>query len=263
MSNIAEFTTVEKPKIKLTPDIEKIYSRVDARIAKHDHMAANNLNHYFGVGASALRINEICLSLAGIDEPKSILDFACGAGRVTRWFRAAYPTATLVACDVRDADLNYQSEILGTEAWKSSASFQLLKPPMKFDLIWVGSLLSHLSEADTNAAMTAFMSWLNPNGILVTSFHGRRVHLGKTMRGAKYISDQKFAVIEQDYLKNGFGYADYDNQKGLGFTITDPSWFFNFVKPHTEWKILGTFEASWDDHHDVCAIQNTPVCIPK
>lgn len=252
------------PEITLTTELKSMHERVDRRIAAHDHMAATkNLNHYFSVGASAISVIEICLSLAGVQQPSTILDFACGAGRVTRWLKAAYPCAQIIACDVRDADLIFQKEVLEVEVWKSSTNLDDLQPFTRFDIIWVGSLLSHLPEPNARSAIVAFMKWLNPNGILVVSFHGRRVALGQSMRNANYISPEKFATVQRSYLQNGFGYEDYVDQSGLGFALTKPDWFFELAAPHVYWKVLGLFEAAWDDHHDICAIQNSPICIRK
>ncbi len=258
------FEVVERPCLFLDGRLQKIYERLDLRIARHDHMAAkNNLSHYFFVGSSAISIIDVCISLSGNRNISSILDFASGAGRVTRWIKAAFPASNIIACDIRDADLTFQRDILGVPIWKSTSDFRALKPPQKFDLIWVGSLLSHLCEDSANLIMAAFMDWLNPGGILVVTFHGRRVQLGQTMRRANYISSGKFETVERDYLERGFGYQDYDHQKGLGFSLIKPQWFFDFVSRKVDWKVLGIFEAAWDSHHDVCAIQNSPICVGR
>jgi ubiquinone/menaquinone biosynthesis C-methylase UbiE len=255
---------LKSQKITLSAPMNQIYQDVSSKIACHDHMnAGKNFSHYFSVGASALSIIRVGLEISGHAPPASILDFACGAGRVTRWLGAAYPQAQIVASDMRDADLVFQAEVLGTQTRKSEADFSRITMPRMFDLIWVGSLLSHLSARDAELAMRAFMDWLNPGGLLCVSFHGRRVHLGKTMRGAKYISEQKFSKVEQQYLDIGYGYEDYDNQQGLGFSLTKPNWFFDFVSAAPNWRIVGIFEAVWDGHHDVCVIANSPICVPK
>jgi SAM-dependent methyltransferase len=252
---------VTKPPLNLCSEMQSIYDRVEPRIAAHDHMNSN-MAHYFSVGASAVSIVNTCRLLGGVETPSSLLDFACGAGRITRWLKAAYPSARITGADLRDSDLQFQRDVMGVDTWKSSASFAQLEPRTKFDIIWVGSLLSHLSEESAAAAMNAFLSWLNPSGILIVSFHGRRVRLGTSMRGAVYTSLDSFKRVETEYLEKGFGYEDYHNQVGLGFALTKPQWFFDLIGDRVQYKMLGLFEGAWDNHHDICAIQNTPVCVP-
>jgi 2-polyprenyl-3-methyl-5-hydroxy-6-metoxy-1,4-benzoquinol methylase len=263
MTETISFTTTGKPELHLFSSLATIYKSVDARIATHDHMATKDLVGYYAIGASALSIIQTSIAAGKMSDPKEILDFACGAGRVTRWLSAAYPEAVVSGCDLRDADIDFHREVLGTKIWKSQEDFKSINPPNKYDLIWVGSLLSHLSEQSAISAMNAFMSWLNPNGILVVSFHGRRARLGQTMRQAKYISDEKFKLIERDYIEEGYGYAPYDNQISLGMTLTKPDWFFRLAEPRVDWKVLGVFEAAWADHHDICTMQNKPVCVAR
>jgi SAM-dependent methyltransferase len=224
--------------------------------------AMKNPVHYFSVGASAIHLIRANLILAKLSSPKSILDFACGAGRVTRWLRAAFPAAEISCADVREIDLAFLEAAFKVRTWRSASSFDNLVAPTSFDLIWVGSLLTHLSESDSRIIISKFMNWLQPNGLLIFTFHGRRVLLGKTLRNAKYISDSKFVIAKDSYLRTGYGYQDYDDQKGLGFSLTKPGWIFDIAAEHDNWTVLGTYERAWDDHHDACAILNAPICIP-
>jgi hypothetical protein len=73
--------------------------RVDLRMAADDGMETDD-GLYFLVGASALAVIMSALGLGGGGDPGSILDFGSGAGRVTRWLKAAYPEAFLACCDL-------------------------------------------------------------------------------------------------------------------------------------------------------------------
>jgi cyclopropane fatty-acyl-phospholipid synthase-like methyltransferase len=74
-------------------------------------LAAGGHEHYFAVGKSALNVIQATLVLAGVNSPKTILDFGCGAGRVTRWLRAAFPDAKISACDTREEDLKFVRQL--------------------------------------------------------------------------------------------------------------------------------------------------------
>ena len=69
-------------------------------ISEKDDMFSGNLDHYFGVGKSAM-INIIqTLNLAKCGPPKNILDLPCGHGRVMRYLREKFPDAALTGCDL-------------------------------------------------------------------------------------------------------------------------------------------------------------------
>jgi SAM-dependent methyltransferase len=131
--------------------------------------------HYFSVGASALNVINSVLALAEVDSPKTILDFGCGAGRVTRWLRAAFPQASISACDVREDDLAFVRNKLGASTWVSGTDVGNLQQPFPFplDLIWVGSVVTHLDEATSEALLCKLAEWLKPRGLLIASLHGR------------------------------------------------------------------------------------------
>ena len=56
---------------------------------------------YILAGTSALALIRVAMAEAGMrDDPAAILDLPCGHGRVIRVLRAAFPAATLIACDL-------------------------------------------------------------------------------------------------------------------------------------------------------------------
>jgi hypothetical protein len=104
------------------------------------------------------------------------------------------------------------------------------------------------------------MDFLNEDGLLVLTFHGRRLLVGHDVDGALYLlSQEKFESARKDFLSTGYGYVDYDNMTGLGFSLTKPNWFFDEALDETEWTVRAVLERAWDDFHDVCAISRTPV----
>jgi hypothetical protein len=110
--------------ISLPLATQRFLDCISLNLAVDDAMYFNNDAHYLFAGASALNVIMAALQLADVPEPAKILDFGAGAGRVTRWLRAAFPTAALSACDIR-------AEVSGTD-------IDALSSPGKYDLIWVG-----------------------------------------------------------------------------------------------------------------------------
>ena len=224
-------------------------------IAKTDAMlAAGGYDHYFAVGKSALNVIQATLVLAGVNSPKAILDFGCGAGRVTRWLRAAFPDAKISACDTREDDLKFVRQTFGADTWVSAKDIPALKKPSAFDLIWVGSVLTHLDAKTSEGLLRKLFGWLNLGGLVVVSLHGRTArHYGNSGR-IKYIV-RGWSEITRQYDAKGYGYAEYPGQRGYGISLSSPAWMIDVAKRIEGSRIVLFGEALWDNHHDVVALQ--------
>lgn len=100
------------------PKIVQPYAEyLNMEILPTDAMYAGNKHHYFSCGASALACVLHSHGISGNEKPNIILDFGCGAGRVTRWLRAAYPKAIIHACDLREQDLEFVQNICQATTW--------------------------------------------------------------------------------------------------------------------------------------------------
>jgi SAM-dependent methyltransferase len=239
--------------------INKISSLdISQEIMIGDHMYnPSNPKHYFGVGESGLR----CIASAAIATNQggfsSICDFASGSGRVTRYLRAAFPEAKIVCADLREDSLAWLERTFNCVPWHSDADFSGLHPPFLFDLVWSGSLITHLCAEDSRAVLRAVSRWLLPNGIGVVTTHGRKVVNNRLNGRVRYISDEAFAAAHADYQRSGFGYADYPGRKGVGFSICSPAWVVAELLQVEGIRIIGTFEHGWDNHQDVFVFQKT------
>lgn len=230
---------------------------VSLRVSPEDGMYAGNDTHYLTCGASALNAISAALVLTHI-QPQSVLDFGSGAGRVTRWLRAAYPEATIDVTDIRKGDLEFCASEFAARAWLSGTSIDLLEAPSSYDVIWVGSVITHLSGELTVQLIRKLFSWLRPNGVLVLSFHGRFARI----RGPQfhyYGLENTWAKVERDYLAGGFGYADYPSQSGYGISLTQLSWAANLVDCADDARLVLLSERAWDNHHDILALQRKSI----
>lgn len=90
-----------------------------------------NDEHYFRVGLSALECIESALHIAkkSTDDIKSILDLPCGYGRVLRTLKAAFPGATVTACDISKDGVDFCKNILGAKPLYSKTNFRIFKMP--------------------------------------------------------------------------------------------------------------------------------------
>jgi SAM-dependent methyltransferase len=217
----------------------------------------DNRHHYFSCGASALTCILHNLGVSEIEKPQSILDFGCGAGRVTRWLRASFPEAIIHACDIREQDVKFVRQQFRATTWVSGIDIDALEPLSSYDVIWVGSVFTHLSAEVSTKLFDKLRKWLTPKGVLIFSVHGRVVlHRGNTGEFNYYGLGEQWGKLTDGYEKTGYGYADYPSQDGYGISVSKSTWWINLIEQRTGIRLVSLGERAWDQHHDVLAVQN-------
>ncbi len=91
-----------------------------------------------------------------------------------------------------------------------------LKGP--YDLIWSGSLLTHLSEGQYIEFLGLFAGLLAPGGVFVATTHGR--HVAARLRAGTHtykLAPESLPGVVAQYDATGFGYADYPGPVATGF----------------------------------------------
>ena len=214
--------------------------------------------HYFRVGEDALRLIVAALISVGRPFPRRILDFPSGSGRVTRHLRAFFPDAEIWASDIQHDCLAFCSRRFGAQTKMSRNDFTHLDFGGEFDLVFCGSLLTHLTEADAKAALALIARTLSPTGIALVTFHGR--HSSHVQRHLwKYVDDDSFHIAESQAMTAGFGFVEYRGAElerlGItapyGVSLIKPWWAVAQLEADPAIRLLGYSERAWDDHQDV------------
>jgi len=211
--------------------------------------------HYLSCGASGLNAILSALQLALCPRPGAILDFGSGAGRVTRWLRAAFPAAEIGCCDLRSADLDFCRERFGAHTWVSGVDIRALAAPRRYDLIWLGSVLTHLSADKSRELLGKMLSWTNAGGLVVASTSGRTAK-AKQEREGPFIHAEGWPGIARQFAATGYGYSDYLDVDGYGLSMTKPSWSARLVETTAGARLVLLAEQAWDGLHDILAVQN-------
>jgi SAM-dependent methyltransferase len=246
--------------LTLPPAVVHLIDKVQLDLSDDDGMYANNDAHYLSCGASGLNAILAAVQLANVPEPRTILDFGAGAGRVMRWLRAAYPKSQISSCDIREQDMRFCEATFGAKTWVADTDIDRLNPTEKYDLIWLGSVVTHLSAPNTMRLLEKIVFWLNPGGVAVLSFHGTRsIQIRKTPGMIDYIHDSGWDEIMSGYEETGYGYADYDGQEGYGISLTKLEWITEAVSKMSLVKLVSMAESVWDTHHDIFAVQKLAV----
>ena len=221
--------------------------------------------HYFSVGEEAVQLIVRVLVANLRRPPAAILDFPSGSGRVTRHLRAMFPSARIGACDLYREHVDFCTEQFGAEPILSREHLDELQIEPEWDLVFCGSLLTHLPESLFWPTIRFIVRALSPTGIALVTLEGRRAediqdHLWKL------IDDRRFEKIRRGYHKRGFGFVDYaadmrrlfPSQSNYGVAMVRPSWVMAGLEQMPDIRILGYLERAWDDHQDVVVFGRPP-----
>lgn len=233
-----------------------VSGKLSTRIALADGMfKAREPMNYLRVGRDAIDSINHALAHRVVAPEKigSILDFGGGYGRVTRWLIAAFPDAKVQTADADTKAMACAAELFGIPAHTVDKAAP--KPIGKFDLIWVGSLFTHLPREAATSTMNFLANQLTPNGLLVFTTHGRFVANRVRRREKTYHLDEAGCVeLLNGHANGGFGFAAYPGQEGYGIAITENRVVLGLCEGAGLEAIAFTGRG-WRKHQDVWAAQ--------
>jgi SAM-dependent methyltransferase len=222
-----------------------------------------SLAHYRHVGLNAIELILQAMLIANKTCVKTILDMPCGFGRVARHLAAAFPEAALSVCDLYEDRIAFCAKQFRGNPLLSKDNLSDLSFPEPFDLIWCGSLLTHLPERKFLDALRLLSRSLAPDGIAVVTTIGRFSPWFHHTR-YKYLSDERFILAERGFYKNGFGYVDYADPVSIdsstyGISLSSAAFVVSAVEEDHSVRIVSFTERGWDGHQDVLAFRKLPI----
>jgi SAM-dependent methyltransferase len=253
-------------------------SRVIQQISPDDAMIrwpplGGGRKQYFALGEEAARIIQNSMRAAGAGPPRTILDFGCGHGRVLRMLKAAFPEARLTAADIDHLAVNFCVETFGAEPIYSSMDSHGIPPDKAFDLIWCGSLLTHVNADRIIGFLRLFDSRLAPDGIVVFTTSGRggyevlrdllpdrkpdEVAPASIDKARQYfpLPDEILPDFASSYEREGFAYRDLAEGADYGTSLTSPAWVCRQVERSPHLRLVNYMERGWGSMQDVVACQ--------
>ena len=246
---------------RLATDDREILARVDSRIFHEDGMYAGDGDHYFRVGLSAIHCIDTALSQAQIQSPRRILDLPCGGGRVLRFLAARFPEAELTVCDLQPDLVDFCARQFDGTAVYSKENLNDLSFDDRFDLIWCGSLATHLDAAKIREMLELFDRSLSSAGLVVFTTNGD--HAIQRMRDGEMnygVSREAIRKLVDSYQETGYGFAPYPNVSeygvspaagGYGISATAPEWIRSQIRAMKRWTEVYFSAHGWDNHQDV------------
>jgi SAM-dependent methyltransferase len=227
-------------------------------ISANDGMVGQHPDAYFLWGESALRCIRLAVDAVGKREVASILDFPCGHGRVLRNLKAAYPAASLTACDIDRDGVDFCASTFGARSVYSDEDLGDVQLGGGFDLIWVGSLFTHLPHARWPAFLEFLADRLAPEGLLVFTTHGpwyaeRIREDASPLPGLPH--EAQLAML-RDFDATGFGFAGYPRQNAYGLSLSAPKVVARHLQVLNDIRLVLYLERGWRGYQDVVACQS-------
>ncbi len=215
---------------------------------------AGRADHYLRVGLSAIRcIRRAFANPDDLNHVRAVLDFPSGYGRVLRWLRTMFGGARISCGDIDVSALEFCSRTFEVDTVVSSFDVDTITIPGTFDLIWCGSLLTHLDEQRTAAFLRLFYRHLSDKGVCVFTMHGRQslewIKSGSVTYG---LSDESQGALVTGFEAKGYGYASLDGDE-YGISLAAPPWTDAAARLAGPWKRVLFEEQGWDNHQDVYA----------
>jgi SAM-dependent methyltransferase len=230
-------------------------AKVIQDIAPDDVMFNSGQDWYFDVGESALTCILSALTYSRLKTVRSMLDLPCGHGRVARHLRAAFPDSEFAVCDIDPVGVAFCAATFNARPIQSAPDLTSVNLAGRFDLIWIGSLFTHVDRVRTDRWLSFLCQHLSKNGILLASFHGsfaRDVHL----RHYPMIGTAEWTRIEQQCASTGYGYEAYPKQD-YGISFSRAATIVDMACEIPGTRVLSYTERGWAEHHDVIAIART------
>ncbi|MDI4641507.1 class I SAM-dependent methyltransferase [Rhodoblastus acidophilus] len=192
-----------------------------------------------------------------------IFDFGCGYGRVTRYFRSAFPEAEVHVTDFDARGVQFcveQFQCLDTQGGIAENFY---------DLIFLGSVFTHLPSQTVSQLLPLLLKALRPNGVLIFTTQGR--FPVERMRGFDWENDkgrswmhynlerEAFEKLVRMFQETDYGFVDYPKRTGYGVAIASPFWYSREILKNTSFIQILLQEKGFDNHQDVSAFMRADV----
>lgn len=227
-------------------------AQISTEIHIGDEMYRTGPGHYYTIGQSAIRAILPGLATTWLPNVQTILDLPCGYGRVARHLRQAFPDAAMTFCDIEKAGVDFCAEQFNGKGVYSDPDMRKVNLPKNQDLIWIGSLFTHLDEARTRDWLAYLAQHLSPHGILVATFHG--LFFPELLKSQQNVlTGADWPTAERGLAKTGYGYSPYptDTYGDFGISVASPAKLLEIATGIPDTRVVSYTERGWGNNHDV------------
>jgi SAM-dependent methyltransferase len=234
-------------------------------ISRQDQMFRDP-QRYLRMGRNGLDCIRLAMATAEKSAVESVLDMGCGYGRVLRWIRAEFPDARLGACDIDQAGVDFCAATFGAHPIYGQDDPADVEFDTPYDLIWSGSLFTHLPPHQWDGFLALFERALAPSGLAVFTTHGRRIAaLMRDPERRRVYNPIDHDALLGDYEREGIAYAEYGHdadERGrlslpatYGISLTRPSAVCAMVERRPHLQLVGFIEGRFNGQDVVSAVR--------
>ena len=243
--------------------LARAYPDVPGRIHIDDQMlrsdAPDHVRHYLTDGLSAIANIEASLRAAESDfaDVRAYLDLPSGYGRVLRHLVRRIPPARVTACDVDPQAIRFCRVEFGVRALRSRRDLRQLRLPATYDLVFVGSLLTHLDPADAVVLLDLLAAGLTPGGQLIFTTQGASCLEHLDWYGAYFAGAS--ATYRARVGRDGVCFLPYPRRSAYGITIHAREYVETLLARRyaPRLRLVRFAERGWDAHQDVWSVQRS------
>ena len=241
--------------------------------ANNDTMMDHIRDHYFQAGEEA--INQIIRGVlsSNLSIVKNVLDLACGHGRVLRHLVKLFINAKFSAADIDEDGVDFSVEQFGVKGIYTPVNIYEFDFNDHYDLIWAGSLFTHLPLEKIIRTTAHVCNYLTPRGIFIFTLHGRYSDNEITF------SDEEDTEVQNainQFKETGFGFYNFDPTKLIpgehqhssmerylslsrsipdyGMSFSMPSRIVHEIECMENLQIFSYRENGWVGSHDIMVI---------
>ena len=237
------------------------YAEIPGAVHVNDLMLASeaprHVRHYLDDARSAIENLEQSLALVGRAwrDVQSCLDLPSGYGRVTRFLARYVDPGFVTACDVDANAVAFCMSEFGVNGIVAERDPARTHLGHAYDLVFVGSLLTHLPEPAVATLLDRIVDRLAPDGLLVFTTQGE-----SCLEHLDWYGD-RFARLEATYRDavrtTGTCFVPYPRHTGYGVAIHARSWVAGLVRARfgSRLRPVRFVERGWDRHQDVWTYQ--------
>jgi SAM-dependent methyltransferase len=209
---------------------------------------------YYPVGESGVACIFSALMLTRLTKVERVLDLPCGHGRVGRHLRTAFPDAKLYFSDLDTEGVDFCADEFDGTGIYSVPDLTKAKLPRDIDVIWVGSLFTHVGRGKTFAWLSFLVNHLSSHGILVATFHGYF-----TAQNPPSSARVDLEKLRREFHAMGYGFEAYPSDDPVqlgeyGFSMSKPSSILDMADAISGMRVVSYTERGWANNHDVLAL---------